>query len=90
MLIFLLTKQGFNAIMSRTCKFLKQVTLIQDADTWLAEQWAQAFFKRFNLIDWGLPEKLITNQDLKFLSKFWAKLFAKLDVKLLYSTAYHF
>lgn len=72
-----------------TCKFSKRVTLIKGADTWFAEQWAQAFFKRLDLIDWGLPGELITDQDPKFLSKFWAELFVKLGVKLLYSTAYY-
>ena len=33
-----LTKQGFNAIMLMMCKFSKQVTLIEGADTWSAEQ----------------------------------------------------
>ena len=42
-----------------------------------------------DLIDWGLPGELITDRDLKFLSKFWTALFAKLGVKLLYSIAYH-
>ena len=75
--------------MSVTCKFSKRVTLIESADTWSAEQWVHAFFNRLDLIDWGLPGELITNCDLKFLSKFWTALFKKLGVKLLYSTAYH-
>lgn len=50
-LALLLTKQGYNAIMSMTCKFSKQVTLIEDANTWSAEQWAQAFLKRLDLIN---------------------------------------
>ena len=84
-----LTRQGFNAIMSVTCKFSKRVTLIEGADTWSAEQWAQAFLKRLDLIDWGLPGDLTTDWDPKFLSKFWAELFARLGVKLLYNTSYH-
>lgn len=32
-----LSKEGFNAIMSVTCKFSKQVTLVEDANTWSAE-----------------------------------------------------
>lgn len=89
MLALPLTNQRFNAIMLVTCKFLKQVILVESADTWSAEQWALAFLKQLDLIDWGLSGKLITNQDLKFLSKFWAELFAKLGVKLLHSMAYH-
>ncbi len=84
-----LSKEGYNAIMSVTCKFSKRVTLMEGADTWSAEQWAHAFLKRLDLIDWGLPGELITDRDPKFLSKFWTALFAKLGVKLLYSTTYH-
>ena len=75
--------------MSLTCKFSKRVTLIEGADTWSAEQWAKAFLKHLDLIDWGLPGELITDHDPKFLNKFWAELFARLGVKLLHSTAYH-
>ena len=64
MLALPLTKQGFNVIISVTCKFSKQVTLIEGADTWSAEQWAKAFLKRLDLIDQGLPEELITDWDL--------------------------
>lgn len=85
----LLTKQGFNAIISVTCKFSKWVTLLKRVNTWSAEQWVQVFLQRLDLIDWGLPREPITDRDPKFLSKFWAELFAKLGVKLLYSTAYH-
>ena len=75
--------------MSVTCKFSKRITLIEGVDTWTAKQWAQAFLKRLDLINWSLLGELITNRDPKFLSKFWTALFDKLGVKLLYSTAYH-
>lgn len=84
-----LSKEKYNAIISVICKFSKRVTLIEGADTWLAEQWAHVFLDRLDLIDWGLQGELITNCDPKFLSKFWTALFTKLGVKLLYSTAYH-
>lgn len=41
-----------------------------------------------NLIDWGLLRELITDRNLKFISKFWTALFAKLRVKLFYNRAY--
>lgn len=84
-----LTKEKFNAIMSVTCKFSKRVTLIKGANTWSAEDWAHAFLKRLDLIDWGLPGELITDRDPKFLSRFWKALFTRLGVNLLYNTAYH-
>lgn len=88
-LVLPLSKEGFYVIMSVTCKFSKRVTLIEGANTWSVEQWAHAFLKRLDFIDWGLPGELITDRDLKFLSKFWTALFAKLGVKLFYRTAYH-
>ena len=83
------TKHGFNAIMSVICKFSKRVTFIKGADIWSVEQWAQTFLKHLDLIDWGLLGELITNRDPKLVSKFWAELFARLGIKLLYSTTYH-
>ena len=89
LLVLPLTKEKFNVIISVTCKFSKRVTLIEDANTWSAEDWAHAFFKKLDLIDWGLSGKLITDRNPKFLKRFWKALFAKLGVNLLYSMAYH-
>lgn len=36
-LVLPLSKEGFNAIMSVTCKFSKRVTQVEDVDTWLVE-----------------------------------------------------
>ena len=88
-LALLLNADGYNALMSVTCKFSKRVTLIEGKDTWTAEEWAHAFLARLDLVNWGLLGELITNRDPKFLSKFWTALFEKLGIKLLYSTAYH-
>lgn len=56
--------------MSVIYKFSKQVTLIEDADIWSAEQWADAFLNRLDLIHWSLPGELMTDCDPKFLTKF--------------------
>lgn len=84
-----LTPRGFNILMSVICKFSKHITLIKGINTWFAQQWAHAFMKHLNLVDWGLLEELITDRDPKFLNKFCTTLFTKLGVKLFYSTAYH-
>ena len=88
-LVLPMSKEGYNTLMSVTCKFSKRVTLIKGKDAFIAEDWAHAFLTRLDLVDWSLPRELITDRDPKFLSKFWTSLFEKLDVKLLYSTAYH-
>lgn len=81
--------EGFNAIMSVTCKYSKRVILIPGKGIWSAEDWALALLLQLDLIDWGLLGELITNRDPKFLSQFWTSLFNKLGVQMLYSTAYH-
>lgn len=65
-----LASRGFNALMSVICKFSKRIILIKEINNWSGEQWAHAFLKRLDLVDWGLPGELITDRDSKFLSKF--------------------
>lgn len=72
-----------------TYKFLKQITLIEGINMWLTQEWAQTFFKQLDIINWNLPKELITNHNPTFFSKFWATLFFKLEIKLLYNTIYH-
>lgn len=85
----LLTKKQFNTIMLITYTFLKRITLIEAVDTWLPEQCAYAFLGQLDLIDWSLSGMIIPDQDLKFLSKFWAIFLNKLKIKLFYSITYH-
>ncbi len=88
-LAFVVTAEGFDAIMSVTCKYFKRVIFIPRKDTWSAEDWPLALSLRLDLMDWGLPGKLITDRDPKFFSQFWTSFFNKLGVQTLYSTAYH-
>ena len=83
------TKDGYDCVMSVTCKFSKRVTLIPGKKTWSARQWAEALLDRLYLADWGLPKVILSDRDRKFLSEFWSALFTRLGVQLLYSTAYH-
>lgn len=84
-----MSADGFNALMLVTCRFSKRITLIEGIDSWSAKQWAYTFLKHLDLIDLGLPGKLVTDRDPKFLGAFCTALFTKLGVKLLYSTAYY-
>ena len=79
----------FNAVMSVTCKYTKNVTLVPGKDTWSVKKWARTLLSRLELIDWGLPAVLITNQYPKILSGYLTTLFKKLGVGVFYSTAYH-
>ena len=84
-----LTPEGFDCIKAVTCKFSKRVTFVPGKSTWKAPEWAAALLERLELGDWGLPKALLSDRDPKFLSELWTAIFEKLDVKLLYSTAYH-
>ena len=80
---------GFNVLLTMTCKFTKKIALEPGKDTWGAEEWAiivvTALYKR----DWGIPRSFITDRDPKFMSSFWRVVFQRLGVKMLTSTAYH-
>ena len=50
-LAFPVSKEGYNALISVTCKFTKRVTLIEGKDTFTAKDWAHAFLARLDFID---------------------------------------
>lgn len=80
---------GFNCVMSLTCKFSKAVTFIPGKDTWKADDWADALLERLTLLNWGLPQKILSDRDAKFLGDLWKGIFQRLQVTLLFATAYH-
>jgi hypothetical protein len=41
------------------------------------------------ICEYGLPDKIISNRDAKFTSKFWQTINAKLGIKLSMLTAYY-
>ena len=45
------SKEGYNTLMSVTCKFSKRVILIKGKDTFTAKDWAYAFLARLDFID---------------------------------------
>lgn len=46
-----MSKEGYNALMSVTCKFFKRVTLIEGKDTFTTEDWAYALLSWLDLVD---------------------------------------
>lgn len=78
-----------DALLTVTCKWTRKTMLIPGSTRYSAEQWAQVFLRSLLLYDWGIPKVIISDRDSKFLSDFWKALFAALDTKLAYSTAYH-
>lgn len=55
-----LSKEGYKALISVTCKFSRRVTLIEGKDIFIVEKWAYVFLVRHDLVNGGLFVKLIT------------------------------
>lgn len=77
----------FDSFISITDKFSKYVTIIPnrgvDTASQVADRFFQSYYPRF-----GLPLRMISDRDPKFISKFWQTLFKRLQVDLLLSSAY--
>lgn len=84
-----ISEEGFDCAMTVVDKFTKRCTFVPGKSTWTAGEWATALLDRLAIGDWGTPKALLSDRDPKFLSDLWKAIFEKLDVKLLYSTAYH-
>ncbi len=84
-----MSREGFNAVISVKCKYLKRVTLVSGENTWSAKKWAWVLLCRLKLIDLGLLAVWIFDKDPKFLSKLWAAFFTKFGVQQHNSTVYH-
>ena len=78
-----------NNIMTVICKFSKKVVIISEKNTWKTSQWATALLHKLDISDWNLFKVIIFARNRKFLFDLWTKLFQKLEIDLLYSTAYH-
>ena len=53
-----------------------------------AQQYARLFIDHVFKLH-GLPEVIVSDRDPRFVSKFWAELFAHLGTDLRFSTAFH-
>jgi hypothetical protein len=79
----------FNCMMTNTCKFSKKSLLIPGHDTYGAKEWAIVLLRMLLLCDWGIPRAFISDRDPKFVSDLWRAIWAAMNVKLLFSTAWH-
>jgi hypothetical protein len=81
------TSEGFDAVMTVTCKFSKKVEFVPGKETYTAEEWAKAYFGATT--DWSIPSVWIGDRDSKWLSKFWTQLFTNMGARISATTAYH-
>ena len=69
-------------------RFMKMGKFMAVKSTYTADDVAQVFID--NIVkSHGYPEKIISDRDVKFTSRFWKALFAKSGTKLAFTTAEH-
>ena len=82
------TSRGHTGILNVVCKLSKMIRLIpleQNSDApYIAMRFKEHIYRNH-----GLPDKIISDRDSIFMSKFWDTLFTSLKTKLAPSTAYH-
>ena len=82
------SSKGNDKVMFITCKSSKFIAYLVGKTTDSAEDWAD---KYYNVIYsfWGFPDKLISDQDSKFMGRFWTALFRTAKVQLAFTAAHH-
>ena len=83
-----MTWRQHDSIMVVVDKLTKAAHFIPVKSTYETGDIAKIFMKEiFKLL--GLPNAIVSDRDVKFISNFWKGLFADLGTKLNFSTAYH-
>lgn len=80
--------KGCNSLATITDKSTKAVALIPCKKSTTAMEFASLFFNKVYPC-WGVPQKIISDRDRRFVSAFWATLMEKAGTKVALTTAYH-
>ena len=83
-----ITINGYDAILTVTDKFSKQITLILGLTTWDAFEWAIVYYNEY-FTKFSLPRTIISDRDPKFTSNFQTTLFKRARVRLALTVAYY-
>ena len=78
-----------NCVMIIICKFSKRITSMSEKLTWIAAEWVDVLLQRLDFVDWELLKVIISDRNSKFLFELWSTLFARFEVRLLYTIVYH-
>jgi hypothetical protein len=82
------TLRGHDSIFVVVDRFSKMAYFLACSHTFDASRIASLFFTEVVRLH-GLPTTIVSDRDVKFVSYFWKKLWAKLGTKLQFSSDYH-
>ena len=82
------TKNGFDATTTWVDRLTRRVHFIPSHSTDTAVDVARSFFKNI-CSQHGIPENIVSDRDLKFVSKFWKRLMNLCDIQLKMSSSKH-
>jgi hypothetical protein len=82
------TKRGNDCVFVVVDHFSKMVIMVACKKSIIAKATSKIFFERVQL-HFGIPQTIISNQYIWFLSTFWSSLWSLLDTKLTKSTSFH-
>ncbi len=82
------TVRGFDGVMTIVDRFSRLVRFVPMKTASSAADVARLFFENW-LCLYGAPSKIVSDRDVRFVSKFWASLCKIIGSRLALSTAYH-
>ena len=80
--------RGFDAIWVVVDRLTKSAHFIPIQETWSAAKLAEEFIRDVVKLQW-VPERIVSDRDGRFTSRFWGQVQAALGSRLQFSTAYH-
>ncbi len=81
--------KSFDTIMFVICKLSKRIILIFEEVLYKAKDWVLTLLERLELMNWDFSKIIISNRNLKFMTKLWKTIFDWLSVNFFYSFVYH-
>jgi hypothetical protein len=82
------TKRGNDCVFVVVDRFYKMAILVTCKKSITVEATIKLFFERVS-VHFGIPQTIVSNQDIRFLSTFWLRLWSVLDTKLTKSTTFN-
>src|ERR1700676_4266299 len=80
--------QGYDYLWVIICRLTSMVHLVPVKTTIKASELSSIYIKEVVCLH-GLPDSIVSDRDLKFMSKFWRETHRILGTKLMMSTAFH-